>query len=475
MKRILVRSPKDPFHVIPPEQALALYPKGVFGRNVGNMVFTEAMHRLLTVPDADVVSDSFLGERLPDPRDHAARISEEFDQVVIPLANAFRHSYHRNLTQMTNLIEGLTIPVVVAGVGVAGGVGSLERPFPDNPPATVATIKRFLRAVLDRSATIGVRGETTREYLASLGFGDEHVEVVGCPSLFRRGPDLQVHKRSERLTPDSHFTMNLSPYVPLMDEVSIRHAEKYPHMVYVPQGHDSLEMLLWGVDRNPAKRPDLPAHPYHPLYRANRMRFFVDPATWTAFLAEQEFSFGTRIHGNIAAVNARTPAHVIAHDARTLELARYHEIPHTLVPDLPDRVDAADLFDRTDYTAFNAGHVGRWEIFAWFLERNDVEHVYEPGKANPAYDERMDATPFPAGVETLYSDSDTAREELVRRVGELYKASGERTIAKLHKPVYPFEPAPPAPAVVARQDRLRRLAKRSPRLTRIAKKLTGRA
>lgn len=464
MKRILVRSPKDPFHVVSPEHALALYPKGVFGRNVGNMVFTEAMHRLITVPDVEVVSDSFLSERMPDSRAHAARVNEEFDQYVIPLANAFRHSYHRNLRQMTQFIEHLEIPVVVAGVGVAGGVGSLDNPFPDNPPATTATIKQFLRAVLDRSSTIGVRGETTRAYLATLGFGDEHVEVVGCPSLFRRGDELRVDKKVDRLTKDSHFTMNLSPYVPLMDEVSIRHAANYPNMVYVPQGHDSLEMLMWGVDRQPEKRPDLPAHTTHPLYRSNRMRFFVDPKSWNDFLAEQEFSFGTRIHGNIAAINARTPAHVIAHDARTLELARYHEIPHTLVPDLPQKPDAADLYERTDYTAFNAGHPARFAKFAGFLEKNGVEHVYEAGKANPAYDERMDATPFPGPVETMFSDSVEARAALVARVGELYQASGQKMLERRYKPEYPFAPLPEElerPAWESRvPPRLRRLGKR---------------
>ncbi len=464
MKRILVRSPKDPFHVISPEHALALYPKGVFGRNVGNMVFTEAMHRLITVPDADVVSDSFLSERMPDSRAHAARVNEEFDQYVIPLANAFRHSYHRNLRQMTQFIEHLNIPVVVAGVGVAGGVNSLDNPFPDNPPATTATIKQFLRAVLDRSSTIGVRGETTREYLATLGFGDEHVEVVGCPSLFRRGADLNIQKKADHLSEDSHFTMNLSPYVPLMDEVSIRHAARYPHMIYVPQGHDSLEMLLWGVDRQPQKRPDLPAHTTHPLYRSNRMRFFVDPMTWNDFLAKQEFSFGTRIHGNIAAINARTPAHVIAHDARTLELARYHEIPHTLVPNLSDNVDAADLFEQTDYTAFNAGHSERFAKFASFLEKNNIEHVYEDGKSNPAYDERMAATPFPGPVETMFADSVESRTALIARVGELYQASGQKMLERRYKPDYPFAPQPEElkrPAWEARvPPRLKRLGKR---------------
>lgn len=472
MKRILVRSPKDPFHVIAPEQALALYPKGVFGRNVGNMIFTESMHRLISVPDAEVVSDSFLSERLADSREHAALINERFDQFVIPLANAFRSSFHRNLSQLTQLIEHLEIPVVVAGVGVAGGVGSLDNPFPDNPAAVTATIKRFLTAVLDRSSTIGVRGETTREYLAGLGFGDEHVEVVGCPSLFRRGQELRVDKKVEHLGEDSHFTMNLSPYVALMDEVSIRHAARYPHMTYVPQGHDSLEMMLWGVDRNPPKRPDLPAHPTHPLYRSNRMRFFVDPVTWTDYLSTQEFSFGTRIHGNIAAINAQTPAHVIAHDARTLELARYHDIPHTLVPDLPAQVDAADLYERTDYTAFNAGHPARFTKFVRFLETNGVEHVYEEGKSNPAYDERMATTPFPPGVETLYSDSEQAQSALVARLGELYQASGERTITRLHQPVYPFAPEEAKPKVEPRKVPAKKRLKRTAR--RLAKRCRSR-
>ena len=63
------------------------------------------------------------------------------------------------------------------------------------------TVQRFVRAVLDHSATIGVRGEFTREYLATLGFGDEHVDVVGCTSLYRDGADLQITKRATAITP----------------------------------------------------------------------------------------------------------------------------------------------------------------------------------------------------------------------------------------------------------------------------------
>ena len=64
----------------------------------------------------------------------------------------------------------------------------------------------------------------------------------------------------------------------------------------------------------------------HPLIRSDRVRFFLDPKTWFDHLAQYDFSFGTRIHGNIAALLAGTPALLLAHDSRTLELAEYHEI-----------------------------------------------------------------------------------------------------------------------------------------------------
>ena len=39
---------------------------------------------------------------------------------MIPLANAFRPTYIETLDALSNLIEQLTIPVTVLGVGAAG-------------------------------------------------------------------------------------------------------------------------------------------------------------------------------------------------------------------------------------------------------------------------------------------------------------------------------------------------------------------
>ncbi|GIJ28842.1 hypothetical protein Vqi01_40040 [Micromonospora qiuiae] len=447
MTRVLLRSAKDPFTPVSPELSLALYKNGIFGRNVGNLVFTEAVHKLISVPNYEVVSNSFLSERPGVDQAYVDRINEQFDLFVVPLANAFRLSFLANLKRLTWVIEQLRIPVVVVGVGVSGGSGSLDNPFPPPTDELRVAVRRFVRAVLDKSATIGVRGEFTRAYLAELGFGDDVVDVVGCPSLFRDGPNLQITKRVPALMRESRFTINISPYVPLMDEVGTRHAERYPNMVYVPQDDKDLELLLWGT--NPEKvRLKLPHHTGHQLYREDRIRFFVDASTWRRYLAEREFSFGTRIHGNIAALAAGTPAYVLAHDSRTLELARYHDIPHSLVPDLTPEVDAADLYAEADYTAFNAGQAQRWDHFASFLERNGIEHIFQPGKANPGYDARLDAAGLPPPVTTLMTTDPEDRERITARIAELYSLGGFRALRKAHKPQFPF------PHTSAQRERL---------------------
>src|SRR5690606_1114362 len=228
MTRILLRSGKDPFVPIPPENALANFRRGVFGRNVGNFVFTDAVHRILSTPGTEIASNSYLSERPGVTRRYVARINDEFDAFVIPLANAFRPKFLDHLRRLTKVIEQLRIPTIVVGVGVAGGAGSLDNPLPTDSAELAKAVQRFVRAVLERSATVGVRGEITREYLARLGFGDEHVDVVGCPSLFRDGDTLRIEKRAPSIEQDSEFTINISPYVREMQKIAQRHARKYP-------------------------------------------------------------------------------------------------------------------------------------------------------------------------------------------------------------------------------------------------------
>ncbi len=109
-----------------------------------------------------------------------------------------------------------------------------------------------------------------------------------------------------------------------------------------------------------------------------------------------DFSFGSRIHGNIAAVLAGTPAYVLAHDSRTLELARYFEIPHAVLPDVPPDVDAADLYAAADSGPMVANHPRRFAAFAGYLSRHGLSHVFEDGQEPSTFMTQVASTAYPS-------------------------------------------------------------------------------
>lgn len=387
MTRILLRAHKDPFRVV---SAKTTYRRNLIGENAGNLLFSSASYKLLQTEGTEVEVGGLHGGRA-----EAARINARADHVVIPLANAFRPSYAANLDRMSETIEALRVPVTIPGVGAQlrldGKVDRLN--------GMKDSVVRFVRAVLDRSPSIGVRGEFTEQYLKGLGFSD--VEVIGCPSVFLRGPDLRVEKRVAALTDESPISLNLSPYVPGLGPIVERHTERYPNLRYAAQHRDALGMLLSRRHRSASHKTDqtvLPTHHAHPLVRDGRTSFFVDPEPWMRYLADFDFSFGTRIHGNIAALLAGTPATVLAHDSRTLELARYYDIPHRTMKQVRPDTDAAELYEAADFTAFNDRLGERFDRFADFLGAHGLQHVYEPGQDPTRFDRRVAAVRWPGDV-----------------------------------------------------------------------------
>jgi len=386
MRRILLRSAKNPFEVVSPRMA---YERNLIGDNSGNLVFMHAAHKILDTSGTTIDHGGFsTAPRL------AGMVNERYDAYVMPLANAFRDSYEAKLERITRFIEGLTIPVVILGVGAQSNVKyDLDRLKSIEP-----TVRRFVTAVLNRSPSIGVRGELTERYLRSLGFRD--VEVIGCPSMFLHGDRLSVHKRLPALDRAARVSINVSTYVKAMGPVVMSHLARYPNLTYIAQDLPSLGLLLRGEDRgsDTARDNPLPVHVSHPFFTQRRIRFYVEPWPWMNDLARVDFSFGTRIHGNIAALLAGTPAYVLAHDSRTLELARYFEIPHRLMSKVTAGTDAAQLYEQADYSAMESGHAARFATFVSYLGRHGLQHVFTEGEDADAFDRRIAATRFPPAV-----------------------------------------------------------------------------
>ncbi|WP_437087879.1 polysaccharide pyruvyl transferase family protein [Streptomyces sp. enrichment culture] len=405
-KRILLRSGKSPFDVVPVEQALH---RDVILTNAGNLIFSDASHKILTTPGVEVVSN-----KNKIDVNAAARINEEYDAFVVPLANAFRPSFEPVLQRMTQFIRKLRIPVVVLGVGAQAGL--------DNDPARLkpleASVRSFVSAVLDHSASIGVRGEFTEQYLRNMGFRD--VEVIGCPSLFMNGRELRVEKRVSEVTTASRIAINGSHSAVKgqgLDQIIRRTHERYPNLTFICQNLSDARQMHWRDMSDPnAKVTGMPSHPDHPMYAEDKVRIYIDPITWIDDLRGYDFSFGSRIHGNIAALLAGTPATVLTADSRTLELCRYFEIPHQRIDQLPDDLDPARLYEQADFSGLVGNHAERFDRFTGFLDKNGLENTFTHGDGGAAFEKKLRSLSFPPGIRPWLGEPAAVTE----RIGFLY-------------------------------------------------------
>lgn len=409
MSRLLIRAAKAPWVSTSAEAVLA---QNLINTNVGNLLFGQSVYRMLSVPGAEVVAESYLTGRNGIDAKYIGRINDEFDGFVVPLANAFRRGFRRNLKNLTHVIERLDMPVTVVGVG---SQHPLEADSHSGDPMA-EDVKRFMTAVLDRSASVGVRGELTARYLKNLGFGDEHVDVIGCPSVYLNGPDLNVRAHREPLGKESRIAVSMSPLVDTMLPIIQRHADQYRNLVYIPQDTWDLAALMWGE----STKSETPAFqlisPDSTLHQNDQIRFPLDPKTWVDYLRDFDFVFGTRIHGTVAAILAGTPAILLAHDSRTLELADYHRIPYRLIDHVSAETEATELYAEADYTAFHANACANFERFTGFLERNGLAHIYQPGLASTQFDDKLNAAQLPPLIHPVLAQAPAGQREVLSRL-----------------------------------------------------------
>lgn len=373
MKRILMRAAVSPLDYVDPRR---LTEENTIGGNQGNLLFPFSLFRTLMTEEETRI-DTIRTDRmlLPEELD---RINETYDCFVIPLANAFRQDFVGELKRMTHFVSKLKIPCVVTGVGVQAGIDAdMNQTFPFDREAA-----EFVRNILNHSSRIGVRGEMTAAYLKHLGFREEQdFTVIGCPSMYLFGRELPKPEVRE-LGRESAVSTNRKPPLPdifhrFMDESM----KKLPNHFFLPQNLADVELLYAGVPLSLSKHrkfPDgYPTLPSDPLFLEDRVRAFVNVPSWLDFLKTMQFSFGSRIHGNIAAVLAGTPAFIFACDARVRELAEYHKIPHMWIQNMREDTDIFSVYESTDFYTVQKGHEQRFHHYIDFLNENGLENVYD--------------------------------------------------------------------------------------------------
>jgi Polysaccharide pyruvyl transferase len=359
----------------------------VFRNNVGNLVFSHAAHRVLSTSRTTVTSNRFAVDAT-----EAARINEEGDVFVVPLANAFRPSFRDALNRLTRLIEQLKVPVVVLGVGAQTGLDyNSARLSPMSKD-----VKRFVGAVLDRSPTIGVRGAFTHDYLAALGFRD--VEVIGCPAMFMYGDRLPATKPVD-LDQSSKISIGISPYLNAIGPFITRQLASHRNLTYLPQDIATLKAMLRGESAEDRQsHSDVPRYLSHPLFTEDKTLFFLDPEPWIDYLRGRDLYVGTRIHGTVTGVLAGIPSVLIAHDSRTRELAEHHQIPYTSIDKVSGETDAIELYADADFSAMHRVHADRFRTYREFLDRHGLDNAFRPGESTQPFDDKVASASFPGPV-----------------------------------------------------------------------------
>lgn len=373
MKKIFLRAGVSPLDTL---DAATMINKNSIGDNVGNLIYAYSVCRALMTEEVEEITPSYYGIK----QGKAKAVNEKYDAFVIPLADAFRAEFMPEIRNMTKFIKKLNIPCVINGVG-------LRAPF--EPGGKIRSnvfdddVKDFIKAVLDKSAIVGVRGEVTSAYLSALGFREEidHT-VIGCPSMYLNGGEMDL--REPKLNPDSTISLNASVMAPdSVFEFLKRTMDAFPNHYFLPQRIQEMRLLYTGIPYFHQQPTQIyPTKITDRVYAEDRVRFFLSAPSWIDYLKTVDISVGGRMHGNIAAVLAGTPCILVPHDSRMKELTEYHCLPHIWANEVDEKTDLYDLVEKLDFQKVSREHKKNFEHYVDFLDKNGINHIFKDGK-NP--------------------------------------------------------------------------------------------
>ena len=348
-----------------------LFTRGSLMINPGDMVYAAGMMDVLrSGADDEFVPTGYVSFQgyLPFGLDE---INSTFAACVLPFADHFRESRIGLLNRYAKLAKALKIPVVVPCIGVRDG---------ETSPKTDVAVKRFVSAVLDKSALIGLRGETTARYLEKLGFvRDRHFRVVGCPSLYGAGTELP-----EMAWPKAPQTCAFGLNVRAGKTVNrflFDSARAIPGRFCISQNwFEFVNYFLAPF----ARRDETHRTPWFremvvSALRNGSYRYFHNLNSWKRCLRSCDCSISCRIHGTILALRCGVPAAIVPFESRTRELAEFHAIPLILPEEIAPGDTVAKFADTFDFEAMRKRHRENFAGFLDFLRRNGLHTAFDDG------------------------------------------------------------------------------------------------
>ena len=407
MKNLYMRAGISPFENLDPYQVAM---NNLIGGNSGNLLYSYGLYRAIMTENVNIEVDHY-----KTATSDMSYINKNYDAWVIPLADAFREKFMGIMERLTKCIKKSKIPVILVGVGLrAPFEADLNSSFPFDD-----TAKKFVSAILDKSAVIGVRGETTGKYLEKLGFREgSHYKVIGCPSMYGFGDTLKI--REPIITDKSLISLNASIFSEqkTLDFVE-RTRQQYPNHYFVPQHTTELELTLLGAPY-PHSGNIYPDKATDPIYREGRVKFFVNVPSWLEYMKNVDLSVGPRLHGNIAAMISGTPSIMIVKDSRMRELAEYHNFSCVFQKDIDENTTLEDLIEKVDFHSIEKKQKENFDNYIGFLEANGLDHIFKNGTPEESpLDKKVKEVDFHPPVTPI---STCSLEEMTERWNMYYPA-----------------------------------------------------
>lgn len=322
-----------------------------YGRNSGNLAFQYAVNQHLLNYEIDYVGW----------RPNMSLINERCQSLVLVAANWIGR--HTDLKLLADIVEACELPIAVIGLGAQAGIGATSTHIPKGTAS-------FLRKLCEKSAVIGARGDFTHKILTD--FGLTNVHVIGCPSNFiNASPTLGVeledklhHSCISRIAFNFDLTGRSASHVHtfvrwLTDRSSRTSASESFHAsglggsfivqnpieaIHLARNEFSRVSREYLQQANNVICPDIDEADFL-SFCSTYVHSYYDAEAWMAYLSTCNLSLGSRLHGNMLAIAAGTPAVMIPHDSRTSELVNTLMVPYTPLQSLKEDMTIGSFLD----------------------------------------------------------------------------------------------------------------------------------
>ena len=228
---------------------------------------------------------------------------------------------------------------------------------------------------MSERAEIGVRGEYSADILNKMGV--KNVRVIGCPSLFYHMDREFTVRKNDKGRIES-LNINFTPFSARIAGKTKRIAEWFLKI----WGSSNIDVHTTLQEHFLAVCATLETYQYgFDIYKANFYlsefinatgRWFFDVESWSRAVGKNDFSIGTKFHGNTAAVVGTTPALYLIPDLRAEEMCRFFKLPFIKAQDFDETKDIRYYYEKADYAEFNKNYKAAFDNFTDYCEKNGV-------------------------------------------------------------------------------------------------------